>query len=292
MNARMIPVIIACVALVLTAGAPRAPEVWAQDARLEGAYEAKEYAVNDEAKPALLKGMSRLYLLPNRNYIWMGYHAPYRVNGQVIELDCRWSGEVFVTTSRRLVFSWIKRELRQEHKVTLEFLGPVDRYPPDEQPILKPCGWKQAGSSSGPLVAVGPQRQPAQANLQAQATPRRAIDGELLLTVRNQGATEADFRLWNCLTTGYPKVELVEPGQPARQVFVWPDARFRAELRGGVPYQWWLLPEGCDTATRQQGGLIPPGPVNPVPTEEKVVLACYASAGRLADCHAWWLIKP
>ncbi len=291
---RVVAVAAACLIFLFTAGIHPVPQGWAQDAGVAGAYEVKQYLINNESKDVIVKSMPRLYLLPNRFYIWGTFHAPYRLAGQVIDLDCRWTGEV--PSSGRLTFSWTKKELRQEHKVFLEYLGPLPQLAGDQVPQVKACNWeKQAGPVGRQLVAAAqpPDARPMPRVLQAQANPRRAIDGELLLAIRNQGAQPADAQQWACVVNnGYPKVEFAEQGGSPTEVFVWPDARFRTELRGGTPYLWNLLPAGCDLTGRQLGGLLQPGPLAPAPTQEKVVLACYVSGGRFASCQAWWLIKP
>jgi hypothetical protein len=288
---------VACIVLLAAAGVGVSPgeRAQAQDVRaLIGTYKVADYALNDKSNPVMATALGRLHLLPNGNYVWGAYHAPYRVTGQRIELDCRASGDY--TSDRKLNLRRTKPEVGQTYKYGLEYEGTLEAIPPGRTLAPKGCNWEQHASPVwNRQVLAAARREPVGRTLQAQASPPRVVDGELLLTIKRQGYTPADVALWSCLITeGYPRLEFLEqPGAQPQEVFVWPDARFRTELRGGVRYQFSLLPSTCDTPRRQLGARMrKEGPVTPPATEEKVVVACYVSGGRLVECDGWWLIRP
>jgi hypothetical protein len=311
--------IAACGLLLLAAGVggPLPQQASAQaPAALLGTYNVTD--------PDMSKFMGQLFLLPDGYFIWGDYYAPYRVTGNnVVELDCRyWRGE-FATTSRRLTFTWTHETLKVSGTTELAYQGEPRPPARSQRPAPDICKWgKSWGRTTPPAVQPADSQQmtagapgaPLPAWLQAQTPVVRAVYGEIMLTT-TADAQSADIDLWVCLVTQtYPRVELIEPGGNGasqgtsgltsgstattagerRDVFVWPDGKFRTSLRPGVSYVWSLLPIRCNTAGDRHPGQPPLviGPADQVRSEEKVILACYVKDRLLTDCHAWWLVRP
>lgn len=137
--------------------------------------------------------------------------------------------------------------------------------------------------------------------LQAPAAAPRRVNGQLLLTVKNQKdapASEDDKRLWSCLVTkGFPGVRFDPVGSdghatPGEEAFVWPDGHFQAVFQPATRYAWTLTPVP-DCAVRPPEGtgefLVPRAEAQ---TEEKIVVGCFIAGGRFSGCDSWWLARP
>lgn len=282
-----------CIAVILALGAGSSSEVSAQARPRPGVYKVVDYFLNESLDKDTAGAMPRLQLLPTGHYVWGKYYAPFKMEAQAtIILDCRAWGEV--SQDGKIILRRTDRERDQRFRYVLEYERALEG-PPTGSP--KGCDYQKHTSAPAPsLLAAASQQEALRIGIQVQAPAKRTIDGELLLTIDRRGYTQEDLNLWSCLITrGYPKVEFFEgQGQPAEEeVFVWPDASFRTDLRGGVNYQWALTPRACMSPTRQLGGIVQrPGPELPPSTEEKVVLACFVKQGRFADCEMWWLVRP
>ncbi len=307
--------ITAALVLGLPAGPPREAIAQAPPVRI-GAYLVKERQTQNGDRwedAGIPRGFPmRLYLLPGNVYIWgenqQGYHSDYRVGfrdtpqGRVatIHLCHRWAGDIRQEGPvTKLVMVFTNNTVVQQ--TVLEYLGPLEQYrPPDARPEKMKCEPKHwpAGAVQGPPLAWAPARPFLLAgDLLAQAGNYRIVNGEMLIALALGSELSEDQRRrnidqWLCIMRrGYPGLEVVEAGSPSQEVFVWPDGRFRARLRGGVVYRWALAATDCGTP-RQEGATLGPGPLDPGDTEEKTVMACAASGGRFVDCRAWWLTRP
>lgn len=300
----IVAVTIALAIPILRAGT-QAPPASAQVTRVvEGAYRVEGYTVDGKPQPKIARKIKPLYLKPNGNYIWAGYHAPYRVTGTNIDLDCQpVSGVIsmqvrpFIITTTEIIQG--SEGFKETHETRFVYQGPYEAFKPSEEPTHDDCQWKhhtrQRGAGPDPTT-TGATRGALAASLQAQAPPPapgevRGINGQVLLAIG--GA--ADVQLWTCIVEGgYPNVEIRERGATPREVSVFPGGRFRADLRGGVWHEWAFLVSECDTPSRQPEPLaeLRPGPALRPATDEKVVLGCYVSGGALSGCRGWWLIRP
>jgi hypothetical protein len=300
----IVAVTIALAIPILRAGT-QAPPAAAQVTRIvEGAYRVDDYTVDGKPQPKIAKKIKPLYLKANGNYIWAGYHAPYRISGTTIDLDCQpVSGVIslqvrpFIITTTEIIQG--SEGFKETHETRFVYLGPYEAFRPAEEPSVDDCKWKHhtrpRGSGAGSATARAT-RGPLVAGLQAQAPApapgeRRGVNGQVLLAIG--GAADVD--LWTCIVEGgYPNVEIRERGGTPREISVFPGGRFRADLRGGVWHEWAFLISECTTAARQPDPLaeLRPGPELRPATEEKVVLGCYVTAGALGGCRGWWLIRP
>lgn len=300
-NARIAAVAIAIATLVLFPGVVSFSASWAQaqaSRPTPGMYKVTNYTVDGEPKPKLARKTKPLFLKPNDRYIWAGYHAPFRMRGQAIDLDCQpVSGVVSLQVSKFTItlteFVQGLEGFKEEHKTYFEY--EADAFPAKE-PTADDCKWKfhqrgSGGSAVGPGTAGRPQRGALVASLQAQAVEERGVNGQVLLAIGGR----ADVDLWVCLVeNGYPDVLIGEPGATPTEVSVFPGGRFRADLRGGIVYNWAFLTSGCETPTRQPdpAANVGPGPNQRPVTEEKIVLGCYVLGGALTRCTGWWLTRP
>ncbi|MGQ0550809.1 MAG: hypothetical protein ACT4PY_14190 [Armatimonadota bacterium] len=307
----------ACLAGLLQAAATEhLSRVWAQaqtPAR-EGAYRVERRhtkSLGDWEQATIPPSFPRwIYLLRGGEYVWgegtQAYRSSYRFGtrdtpgGRVntISLCHRWAGDIRQVDPTTLVLEVSHNSVAQ--RTEAEFKGTLEQIPlPQNLPEPMKCearDWPKAANPSREHLALGPQRGPLMASLQTQPGVYRAVNGEFLLTLA-AGATQSDTAMWTCvMRRGYPSLEFVEPaatsgGQPQREeVFVWPDARFRARLRDGVTYQWSALASDCGAA--QPGATLQHSMPQPVDSEEKVVLACAIGGGRFATCRGWWLVRP
>ncbi|MGH2375932.1 MAG: hypothetical protein ACRDIC_20980, partial [bacterium] len=302
-----------CLAGLLQAAATEhLSRVWAQaptPAR-EGAYRVERRhtkSLGDWEPATIPPSFPRwIYLLRGSEYVWgegaQGYRSNYRFGtrdtpgGRVntISLCHRWAGDIRQVDPTTLVLEVSHNGVAQ--RTEAEFKGTLEQNPlPQSLPDRMPCNtkdWPTGSLPAGELIAQNPQDGPRALALQAQAGTHRAVNGELLLTLAS-GASQSDIAMWTCvMRRGYPSLEFIEPGaQPQRQeVFVWPDARFRARLRDGVTYQWSALASDCGAA--QPGATLQHDRPQPTDSEEKVVLACAIGGGRFATCRGWWLVRP
>ncbi len=306
--------VLVCVAALLqAAAAEHASRVWAQaqaPAR-EGAYRVERRqtkSLGDWEAVTIPPSFPRwIYLLRSGEYVWgegtQGYRSNYRFGtrdtpgGRVntISLCHRWAGDIRAADPTTLVLevshNGVAQRTEVEYKGTLEQI-PLPQSLPDRL-ACHPNNWPTGfPPQAGELIAQHPQPGSRTVALQAQAGTYRTVNGEFLLTLAS-GATQSDIAMWTCvMRRGYPGLEFIEPGaQPQRQeVFVWPDARFRARLRDGVTYQWFAQASDCGPA--QTGATLQHDRPQPTDSEEKVVLACAIGGGRFSTCRGWWLVRP
>lgn len=307
--------VVVCLAgLLQAAGTEHLSRVWAQaqaPAR-EGAYrvERRQTKSLGDWEPAGIPPSFPRWLYLRRGtgatgeYIWgegaQGYRSDYRFGvrdtpgGRVstISLCHRWAGDIRQVDPTTLVLEVSHNGVAQ--RTELEFKGTLEQIPlPQNLPDRLTCNskdWPTGSPPAGEVIAQGPQRGPLPAALHAQAGTYRAVNGEFHLSLAT-GATQADIAMWTCvMRRGYPSLEFTEPGAPRQEVFVWPDARFRARLRDGVEYRWSALASDC--APAQTGATLQHNLPQPADSEEKVVLACAVGDRRFATCRGWWLIRP
>lgn len=239
-------------------------------------------------------------------YWWAETRAPYRLTrgGQGIELECHrgWIGEVVPPS---MTFTWTQHlgKIKHAHEILVRHAGqrlvrlsdlPRSQGCPEPSAGAQPVDRMERRVVAGravPAGAAGP-GPVAQAGV-----PPRILDGELLLSVNRSNraiplSTRDDLRLWECLVTrSIPAVRFDDGAGDTREAFVWPDGRFRTELRPGVRYTWTLGGTTCGTAA-QVGATVQGDAAAVVRRREKLLLACYVAERRFEGCAGWWLIQP
>ncbi len=303
---------VCCVTLLWAAGPAPWSVGWAAPAPSPevGTYEVKNCEVNKRPSEPCRKSWEGefLHIIDDHTYWWGGFHAPYQITdgGNGIKLDCwtDWNSNLSLR-DKKIKFWWIEKQPKPPDKsFDLWLEGGKLALPTASLPPLSPCGRLQGTPGIDPRIATN-RRLPVRPGLYAQVPEPRTVDGELLLTVRTRTdmgpdkppATAEDIRLWDCLiTNGYPRVEFIDTNtQEHQRAFVWPDGRFRAQLRPGVSYDWSLLPTDCGTPGQPAGssGRFKLDRLDPATTTEKVLLSCFVFKNRgFTDCKGWWLVHP